>query len=73
VDGEDIIVLVVDLVNFRMDESSLVDEVAATKVDLDRPEDPDPEVDLGIDPDLDGLFPRGIESGAKSRALLVEA
>lgn len=73
VDGEYIVVLVVDLVNFGVDASSLVDEVADTKVELDRPEDPDPEVDLGIDPDLDELFPRGTESAAKSRALLPEA
>ncbi len=72
-DGEEIMVLVDDLVIFGLDKSVLVNEVGDSKFDLDRPEDPDPEVETGIDPDLDELFPRGIESAAKSKELRLEA
>jgi hypothetical protein len=73
VDGAEIMVLVDDVVILGLDKSFLADEIGDSKFDLDRPEDPDPKVETGIDPDLDELFPRGIESAAKSKALRLEA
>ena len=46
-------VLVDDVVIFGLDKSFLVDEVGDSKFDLDRPKDPDPEVETGVDPDLE--------------------